>query len=499
MANPADNTHDYHRWVGVVLATLLVIRLGALGLSPLGLHGDEAQYWAWSRELDFGYFTKPPMIAWVIAATTSLFGHAEWAIRLSSAPLHAVTSYCLFLTGRKLFDARTGFWAAMIYALMPALWLSSLIVSTDVPLLLCFVLALNGWVYLREDGPSWPRAFQLGAAFGLGMMSKYAMLFFLPALALCLVFDRKTRAGLINIKGAAAVFTAVLIITPNIIWNINHDFATLSHTADNANLGHSVPFHPFELLTFITTQFGVFGPFSFSVLLLSAAAALRGRLGEQAKWLSLFCLSPLIIIMAEALLSRANANWAVTAYIAGSLLTAHAAVSYWPRAKTFIKAGLAFQTAAAFILIGMVLSEELTNRSEVLSNSVKRLREWPATVTALETVIAQGHDGQDFTRAATDKRIIFYDLKYYGLEERLPLSMWMLSASPQNHAELSAPLPAGAGPVLVIHYDDNHTAPLREDFERLAPLPPLDIDLGGGKKRQLKLWAGYGYTPTQSR
>ena len=295
MLRPLKET-DYQRLTIAVILAVLSLRLCALFLSPLGLHGDEAQYWAWSKDLDWGYFTKPPMIAWVIAATTSVFGDAEWATRLSSAPLHALTSYMLFLTGRKLFDARTGFWAACIYWLMPAVWLSSMIVSTDVALLFFFVTALNAWVHLRADGPHWGRAFQLGAAIGLGVLAKYAMLFFLPAFLLCVVFDKPTRTALLNAKGILVLALALLIITPNILWNMNNDFATLSHTAENANLGRSIPFHPLELGSFIVTQFGVFGPLSFATLSAAIVFSITGKLGNKAKWLSLYCLSPLLII-----------------------------------------------------------------------------------------------------------------------------------------------------------------------------------------------------------
>jgi len=487
---------DYHRLTVFIIAAALLFRVSILAISPLGLHGDEAQYWAWSKALDWGYFTKPPMIAWVIAATTSVFGDAEWAVRLSSAPIHALTTYLVFRTGRALFDTRSGFWAALIYGLMPAVWLSSQIVSTDVTLLLFFVIALNAWVHLRQDGASWPRALQLGLAVGLGLLSKYAMLFFLPALALCLVFDRPSRKGLVNLKGAAAAIIAGLLILPNVIWNINHDFATLSHTADNANLGKSIPFHPLEMLSFLRDQFGVFGPVSFAVYMAALVAGLSGRLGEKAKWLALFGASPLLIIAFQGLLSRANANWAVTSYIAGALLTAHAGVTYWPRARRLIAMGLAVQSFIAAILLGALTLPMLVNDLG-LANSVKRLREWPATVSYLEQVIAKGHEGNAFESVATDKRIIFYDLKYYGLEETLPLRMWMLQASPQNHAELKAPLKAAGGPVLIVQYDENHHAPLKEDFSRLDPLPQLNIDLGGGKRRQLNLWAGYGYVPTR--
>jgi len=109
-----------------LIFVLLITRLISLWVSPLGLHGDEAQYWAWSKDLDWGYFTKPPLIAWVIWLTTSIFGDAEWAVRLSSPLLHSITGFIIFKTGQLTFNAKTGFWAAAIYLCYALLYRSSL-------------------------------------------------------------------------------------------------------------------------------------------------------------------------------------------------------------------------------------------------------------------------------------------------------------------------------------------------------------------------------------
>ena len=134
-----------------------------------------------------------------------------------------------------------------------------------------------------------------------------------------------------------------------------------------------------------------------------------------------------------------------------------------------------------------------------MTNSVKRLRKWPETVKIIEAFYAKGHEGKAYETLALDKRVIFYDLNYYGLAKKLPMKMWMHEAAPANHAELTYPLPAQEGPVLVINYYDHYEDELREDFKRLERLPDIDIDLGGGKRRQLRVWAGYGYTPTTGR
>ena len=487
----------YQKWTLWLIAAMLIFRVGALLVSPLGLHGDEAQYWAWSKELDWGYFTKPPLIAWTIWVTTSLFGDAEWAVRLSSPVLHSVTAFVIFRTARFAFDSKTGFWAAVIYLLMPALWLSSGIVSTDVPLLLCWALALNAWLHLREKS-TWPRAFQLGIAVGFGLLAKYAMFFFLPALGLAFLFDKPSRQGLNTLKGYAAGAIAFLIFLPNILWNIAHDFATVTHTADNANMQEGIPFHPLELGTFWGDQLAVFGPVTFILYVLALIMALRGKLDKAALWIALFGLSPLLIISLQALMSRANANWAVTTYVAGSILTAHFAVKYWPKTRRWIMGGVGGQSLICFI-VGMALLVPAWTEAAGLTNSVKRLRKWPETVKIVEDIYAKGHEGRAYETLALDKRIIFYDLNYYGLAEKLPMKMWMHEAVPANHAEMTYPLPAQEGPILVLNYYGHYEDELHEDFRRLERLPDIDIDLGGGKRRVLRVWAGYGYTPTTGR
>lgn len=462
-------------------------------LMPFGLHGDEAQYWSWSREPDWGYYSKPPLIAWIIAAFTTVFGHAEWAIRLPSALFHGLTTLVIYATAKRAFDERTAFWAALTFYLMPAVWLSSSIISTDVPLLLCWALALNAWVALRER-PSWPRALQLGLAIGFGLLAKYAMLFFLPVIALAILLDKPTRTALLSLKGLLALLIMGKIFTPNIIWNLNHDFATLSHTADNANLSGPL-FNVGELLTFWGDQFGVFGPLSLPLLII---ALLKWRsLPPFAGWCVLLVLTPMTIISFQAFLSRANANWAVTAYIAAPILVALFAVTR-PKVLRVLKYGLIGQSVI-MVAIGFILLSPSMTDALGLTNSVKRLRAWPATVDTVDSLYQAGHEGKAFTHVTTDNRLVYYGLQYYGLKERAPLYVWSPNAVPNNHAEMTAPLPRTDGPVLILNHYKNYDAYFEESFGRLIPQPPLEIDLGGGETRRLKIWIGYDYVPAAER
>ena len=485
----------YHRRVLTLLLGLGVLRVLALIISPINLHGDEAQYWTWSREFDWGYFSKPPMIAWIIGVSTWIFGNAEWAVRISSPILHPITAYVLYRTGRFLYDGRTGFWAAVVYFTMPAVWLSSGIVSTDVALLLFWTLALNAWTHMRVT-PKWRWAFLLGVAIGAGLLSKYAMLFFLPALAACTIVDTPTRRALMSKYGVGALGITALLMAPNIVWNAAHDFATVSHTAANANI-KGIPFHPGELMSFWGTQFGVFGPLTLVVLILTLLASFRKKLSKETMLLSFFVLSPLVIISLEALLSRANANWAVTAYMGASILVAHYGLS---RLEKTTKVGIGLNVLIGSIVIFGGLVPGFAN-AVGQANAFKRVRGWPQTWAEIEQVASAGHEGQSFSAIAVDNRLVFYDLTYYSRKQadHLPLRMWLHTAHIDNHAEATAALTAqasDASPVLIVNYYTDYQDELREDFARLVPLNPVIIDLGGGKKRHLNMWAGYGYVPT---
>ncbi|MBO0738304.1 MAG: glycosyltransferase family 39 protein, partial [Alphaproteobacteria bacterium] len=71
------------------VAALTVLRLLWLALQPADLFPDEAQYWFWSQQLALGYYSKPPLVAWLIALTTHLFGDGEFAVRFAAPLLHA--------------------------------------------------------------------------------------------------------------------------------------------------------------------------------------------------------------------------------------------------------------------------------------------------------------------------------------------------------------------------------------------------------------------------
>ncbi|MFA7263593.1 MAG: glycosyltransferase family 39 protein [Caulobacter sp.] len=468
---PPPSATDRHplRIAATLVLVLTVLRLAAIFASPLELNPEEAQYWLWSRTLDFGYFSKPPMIAWAIWATTAIGGNAESWVRFSAPLFHAVAGLSLYAVGRRLYDEWSGVAAAAVYMLMPGVALSSFILATDAPLLCFLALALLAYVEVQAGGRRLLPAAGLGAALGLAMLSKYAALYAVIGIGLHLVLSRDARRAWDLKTGGMALLAFAAVLAPNLIWNANHHFATVGHTAANANLGGKL-FNPGEMLGFLGGQFGVFGPVPFGVLAGGGAVlAWRRRLRPQDLLLLCFAVPPLAVVTLGALLSRANDNWAASAYVAGAVLAAALLVRW--RAKWWLIAGLGLQAALAVFMLLAVAHPAIVDALG-RSNDIKRVRGWKqmAEQVVQRAQVEQINGG--LSAIAVDDRFLFNALAYYGRDyigtpDAPPLAIWLRRSHAGNQAETVAPLtPALGRRVLVVSLEGNQAPRIAADFAR---------------------------------
>ena len=264
------------------------------------MHGDEAQYWSWSQDLDWGYFTKPPLIAWAIHLTTLIFGNSEWAVRLSSPLFHAGTSLFCALLATELFGRKALIWTGIIFLTLPAVSFSSFLISTDVPLLFFWSVALYTLLQiLRTHHFLW--AVLLGVTLGAGLLSKYAMGYFIICSFLACSLIQQHRWFLKSYHILISILIALAIIAPNIYWNFYSGWATVTHLGDNINLKGNL-FNFSNAIYFLAEQAGVFGPVLFVVLVASIIKLLRGKSTNTEKWLLCYILPILLIVTLQAFL-----------------------------------------------------------------------------------------------------------------------------------------------------------------------------------------------------
>jgi len=476
---------------GLAILAVTAFRLIIVIATPLEIGPDEAQYWRWSRTLDWGYYSKPPLIAWLIAAPTAIFGDAEWAIRFMAPVLHGLAAFFLFCLGRSAFDARTGIWAAAIYLLMPGVWLSSTIMSTDAVLLPMWAAALFALWRLRT-APGIANGALVGLAIGLAMLAKYAALYLFVGAALAAIFDRDMRRALLSLGGLAALAVALLVLAPNLIWNAANGFETVSHTADNANLA-AAGFNITHVVSYIGDQMAVFGPITLLVLfagfaLIAARGAPETRIREI--WLLCFIAPPLLTILVQEIMSRAHANWAATAYPASAVLLASwTARTRWGAA---IKAGVALNLTIGLAFVVLWLAPSVADTAGG-SNLIKRVRGWDQTAADLGQ-IALEHDA---SALMFDERENWHGVDYYGRNLNLPpIRAWRVTDHPRSHAEEAGTmLPGEDRAVLIASYRPDFRPRIRADFDTIESLGTLTVPLGPNRNRVLKLYLASGYHP----
>lgn len=489
--SPSSPTVKVDRWMQATLVTVAafaIARIVMLAVSPVALHADESQYWVWSRTFDWGYFSKPPMIAWLIGLSTTLLGDSDFAVRLPAPLLHTGTALFLCLSARRLFDARTGFFAALTWLTLPAIWLSGFVMSTDAILLCCWSGGLYALLRLRHEG-GWVAAAGLGLAIGLGFLSKYAMIYFLVGLGIALLLDRATRSALLGPRGALAIAIAALCLAPNIAWNAAHDFATVSHTAANANWGGDL-FHFDEMMSFLGDQLAVFGPALFIVLVYLAGrnlAAFR-QMDAGTRLLLGFILPPLIAVTIQAFLSRAHANWAVSAYAASTILVVGFLMSGAVWRRYVLGLSIVGHSLLGLLMVALAASPALVVAMNG-ENATKRIRAWDDTAAAIAEAAAEG----DYTYIVFDDRNVFHQTQRYAPQLHGQLRMWLRHAGPLNHAEDVWPLPESfEGEILIVSHRPMEVPRLREDFAVFEPAGTLAIPLDGRMTRDFTLWRAAG-------
>ena len=465
-----------------LLAVVTIIRLIGLNYSVVDLFFDESQYWAWSRDLAFGYFSKPPLLAWIIATSSAVCGDGEACVRSASPVLYFGTSLAIYAIADELYDARTAFWSALAFTLLPGVVFSSRIISTDVPLLFCWALALLGWVKLLRV-PDWRWALLFGGALGLGMLAKYAMAYFLAGVVITALFDRASRDALMRRQTWAALALALVILSPNVLWNMLNGFVTLKHTGDNIQ-GSGLKLSPLGALEFVATQFGVAGPLLFGGLLVALIGFRKAKATREDRLMLAFALPPLAAIVALGLFRNVNANWAAAAFVAATIVV----VAIWLREGRLRLLGVTLALgliAQVALLAGDVVAYQAGIPSLGAKGDLyRRTLGWRGLGEAVQqkarevnakTVVAEG-------------RHEVASLIYYLRNAPQPVLSWPIGDNPDSQFDMTSALHTGAAEPILFVTPCPFEGRLARVFAHVKPLGAVTVPSGPVSERRYGLF-----------
>lgn len=321
---PPEDAQVWLRRSFWLVSLLLVVRVLFAAAVPLDLVPDEAYYWDWSRQLDWCYFSKPPMVAWLIALSTSLGGSTALAVRMPAVLLGTVGLLWMYLLGARMYGPRAGFWAMLLTAATPGNGLLALLMTIDAPFLFCWSGALYcSWRFLERGADQYRWLAGAIVLTGLGLLAKETMLGFLPLAGLFLLTGAGDRRELLRPAFWIWALGAALFWAPVIWWNSHHDWITFRHSSTHFEPQAEGWLRPLALCgEFLGGQLGVSSPVTCGLFAVVSAVALRyfWRLGRRERFLVCFSGLPMLGVVGLSLMRRVQPNWPAGFYPAGMIL-----------------------------------------------------------------------------------------------------------------------------------------------------------------------------------
>ena len=210
-------------WALLLSIAAAIILIHLLTNGRYGFHRDELQFLSDARHLDWGFVSYPPMTPFLERISLQLFGMSMVGLRLFSVLAQAAAIVVSGLMARELGGGRLAqFTAALAVALSPLpLFEGTEFQYTTFAYLWWVLIAYFTIRLLRTENPRWWLA--IGAAVGLGLMTKYDIVFFIAGVLAGVAFT-PARRFLASGWFWAGIALALLVFLPNFLWLVHHDF-----------------------------------------------------------------------------------------------------------------------------------------------------------------------------------------------------------------------------------------------------------------------------------
>ena len=490
--------------IGVVsaVALLTLIRFALAGVTEL--LPEEAYYWMYSKHPSLGYFDHPPMVAWVIAAGTTLFGDTQLGVRFVTFLLWIASCVLLFLTGRLWFGRRTALVATLLFVLTPVCIGIGLIVTPDAPLLFFWLATLYfvSQALHTNRGAYWLFA---GVAFGGAMLSKYYALLLAPSVVLFLLLSPTHRHWLRRPQLRRpqlwlALPIALLVFSPVIVWNAQHEWVSFlfQSTRTAAPQTHRMR----DALRFWIVQMGMLGPLLFVLFACAATRSIkRGWLQRDDRWnfVASFSLPLFFLFMAASFRMEVHVNWTAPAFLslaigAGVLALEGLDSADAVRAKRWrLGAGATVAISAAVVVLGLTNLAWGIPRSLAYSHA-GGWRALAEDVKDAQNELMRQTSQQPFV-IGMDKYNIAAELGFYLRQPQECVNKYALGEHGLGFRYWTDLRKFEGRPAIVVLSNPRKNLPeeLRRHFDRLDEPVSLSLHSHGTRQRNVYLVYGYSY------
>ncbi len=353
----------------VAAAVLRLIYLA--NFCPLDLAPDEAYYWDWSRQLDWSYHSKGPLVAWLIRLSCETFGDTMLAVRFPAVVCGSLLLGGLYVLTVQVHQSDKLALAAVVLALtLPIVAAGSILMTIDAPFTCAWMWALVfGYrAVFRQSQWAWPAA---GACVLFGVLAKYTMVLWVPSFTLFLLAAPTLRTHLYRSGFWIMTLVACLGGVPIFAWNAMNGWVTLRHAQSHAGIDGDDLIRWLGPLHFLGAQFAVLLGFWFVVW---GRAMWHYRPTRENPpelhflwWMS----APTFVFFGLFSLKNGGgeANWPLTCYLSGMVLAAAWLTREWDHSLAWYRRlckGGTFGFAALGLLVTAMIHEPIPLQSMLL-------------------------------------------------------------------------------------------------------------------------------------
>ena len=319
-----------------VVAAFAVVNLGYLfAFCPYDLAPDEAHYWDWSRKLDWSYYSKGPLVAWLIRAGTELFGDgavrltgtAMPAVRLPAVFAYALMTLAVHQLSRQTFRSeKLAFWTVALALTVPPFAAPAVIMTIDGPYLCCWAWAavFAQRAVLGGGLGAWVAA---GLVSAVGLLAKYNMVVFPASVAAFLLTDRDRRRELLRPGFWLMGAVMALGLLPIAVWNADHGWVGLRHvlaltgfSPENTSGAPEPLIDPEALPHFLGGQLLMLIVYWFVAWACAMVVDRPWRADPAVAFLWWASLPIWLIFFVAGVKSKGQPNWPAAAYLTGFVL-----------------------------------------------------------------------------------------------------------------------------------------------------------------------------------
>ncbi len=219
-----EDSKRYPTAILLLLAALTVAFHFAIG-NRYGFHRDELQFLFDARHLAWGYVAYPPLTSFLGRIAITLFGISPAVFRLPASIADATSLVLIGLLARQFGGRRAAQTIALLSALAILLVVGALMQYVSFDYLSWTLVAFFTAMMLRTENPRWWVA--VGAAVGMGILSKYAIAFPAVSLMAGLAILPSQRHHLRSRWFWYGTALALLIAAPHLVWEARRHFITI--------------------------------------------------------------------------------------------------------------------------------------------------------------------------------------------------------------------------------------------------------------------------------